>query len=46
MQPTVLTVKQLNSYVKSIIEGDYRLSSLYLKGEISNFKNRCLGIGF
>lgn len=39
MQPTVLTVKQLNSYVKSIIEGDYRLSSLYLKGEISNFKN-------
>lgn len=34
-----VTVKQLNLYVKSLIEGDLRLCDIYVTGEISNFKN-------
>ena len=37
--PSVLTVRQLNSYVRSLIEGDSRLSFVSVSGEISNFKN-------
>ena len=33
-----LTVKQLNFYVKSLLEGDTRLLSCCVRGEISNFK--------
>lgn len=36
---TVVTVKQLNLYIKSLIEGDGRLAFISIKGEISNFKN-------
>ena len=36
---TVLTVTQLNTYIKSLFEGDLHLSSVYLVGEISNFTN-------
>ena len=36
---TTLTVKQLNLFVKSLIEGDVRLNNVCLTGEISNFKN-------
>ncbi len=37
--PAVLSVKQLNLYVRSLIEGDPRLSYVSVAGEISNFKN-------
>lgn len=37
--PGALTVTQLNEYIKGIIDRDVRLSDVYLKGEISNFKN-------
>lgn len=36
---TTLSVKQLNLFVKSLIEGDVRLNNVYVTGEISNYKN-------
>ena len=39
MKSTVLSVTQLNTYIKSIIDGDSLLRSLYVVGEISNFTN-------
>lgn len=38
-EESTLTVKQLNMYVKLLIEKDERLKSLYVRGEISNFTN-------
>ena len=35
----VLTVTQLNRYMKALVDSDERLHSIYLKGEISNFTN-------
>lgn len=35
----VLSVSQLNKYVKSIIEQDYNLQTVFVQGEISNFTN-------
>ena len=34
-----ITVSQLNTYVKSLIENDVRLTMINVSGEISNFKN-------
>lgn len=39
MQNNTLTVRQLNLFVKSLIEGDVRLNDVTVIGEISNFKN-------
>lgn len=39
MQNQTLTVRQLNLYVRSLIEGDSRLSCVLVSGELSNFKN-------
>ena len=36
---TILTVSQINTYIKSIIEQDINLKNIYVEGEISNFTN-------
>lgn len=36
---TALSVTELNKYIKSIIDNDSHLRDIYIKGEISNFKN-------
>ena len=36
---TVLTVSQVNTYLKSVIDSDYNLKNIYVNGEISNFTN-------
>lgn len=36
---TILTVSQINTYLKSIIEQDINLQNIYISGEISNFTN-------
>ena len=39
MPDNVISVKKLNLYVRSLIEGDIRLANITVSGEISNFKN-------
>ncbi len=38
MNGTKISVSQLNRYVKSVIDGDQNLRSLFVTGEISNYK--------
>ena len=35
----VLSVSQINTYLKSVIDQDYNLKNIYVSGEISNFTN-------
>ena len=35
----VVTVAQVNTYIKSLIDGDLNLASVFVVGEISNFTN-------
>lgn len=37
-RPVVLTVSQLTTYLRALLEGDENLNDIYLNGEISNFK--------
>lgn len=37
--PSVLTISQLNIYIKSLLDGDISLNQLYVSGEISNFNH-------
>lgn len=38
-KPQVLSVSQLNFYIKSVLENDPRLTTVFLEGEISNFSD-------
>ena len=37
MPSSVLTVSQINFYLKSMLESDHRLQNVLVAGEISNF---------
>ncbi len=43
MTQRVLTVTQLNEYIKMLLDGQPMLSGVYVKGEISNFVNHRTG---
>ncbi len=38
MPDVILSVKQLNTYIRSLLDADTRLNGIYVCGEISNFK--------
>lgn len=39
VQPNILSVSQVNTYIKSVIDSDLNLSSVIIVGEVSNFTN-------
>lgn len=43
ISPEILTVADLNKYIKEKIDNDERLNNVLIKGEISNFKNHYTG---
>ncbi len=43
MENNYLNISELNNYIKSLLDQDTFLNKIYLKGEISNFKNHTRG---
>ncbi|MFR1527482.1 exodeoxyribonuclease VII large subunit [Anaerotignum sp.] len=43
IEPKLFTVGQINRYIRNLLENDFILSSLLVKGEISNFKAHSSG---
>lgn len=43
MEREYIKISDLNNYIKSLLDGDIFLNKVYLKGEISNFKNHTRG---
>ena len=43
IEPKIFTVGQINRYIRNLLENDFILSSLLVKGEISNFKDHSSG---
>lgn len=43
MEPRIATVSQINGYVKKILDHNQILNNVWVKGEISNFKNHYSG---
>lgn len=43
IEPKIFTVGQINRYIRNLLENDLILSSLFVKGEISNFKAHSSG---
>lgn len=43
VSPTVFSVTELNSYVKTLLDNDENLKNVFVTGEISNFKNHYSG---
>lgn len=43
INPKIFSVGQINRYIKNMLENDFILSSLLVKGEISNFKHHSSG---
>jgi exodeoxyribonuclease VII large subunit len=38
MSDKIFTITELNNYIKRILDADYELASVYVKGELSNYK--------
>lgn len=43
LKPKVHTVSQVNRYIRGIFEKDFILQSLWVKGEVSNYKRHSMG---
>ncbi|MBO5060094.1 MAG: exodeoxyribonuclease VII large subunit [Clostridia bacterium] len=43
MEPIMATVSQLNAYMKRVVDGQTALNDIWIKGEISNFKQHYSG---
>ncbi len=43
MNHEYLDISQVNNYIKNLLDKDFFLSKVYIKGEVSNFKNHSRG---